>query len=345
MILVTGASGHLGANLVRRLLADGHEVRVLLRAGSDNGAVAGLDVAVAYGDLRDPAALKLAAAGCGRVYHCAAMLSTVPGHERELYDCNVLGTRNLLAACRDAGVERVVVTGSFSAVGHQAGRPSVEEMPFYPFGKLLPYAHTKALVEHECLKAVVDGLDVVMAVSTAILGPNDYKPSRMGRLLLDFAHGRLRAYLPGGFEFVSASDLVRGHLLAMGHGRSGQRYIFSTSFLSVDELMGIYETVTGRRRPALRLPESVMAGLAGTSERLFGKVLPAADRRFTPAAVAFLRSRRRADCGRARDELGYRPTDISTAVSDAYDGFVRRGLIPVPARRPTVAEVDREARR
>ena len=210
MILVTGASGHLGANLVRRLLDDDHQVRVLLREGSGHGAMTGLDVEPAYGDLRDPAALKLAAAGCGRVFHCAAMLSTVPGRERELYGCNVLGTRNLLAACRDAGVERVVVTGLFSAVGHEAGRPSVEEMPFYPFGKLLPYAHTKALVEHECLKAVVDGLDVVVAISTAILGPHDYKPSRMGRLLLDFAHGRLHAYLPGGFEFVSASDLVLG---------------------------------------------------------------------------------------------------------------------------------------
>lgn len=340
MILVTGASGHLGANLVRRLLDDGHEVRVLLREGSDNGAVAGLDVERAYGDLRDPAAMKHAAAGCGRAFHCAAMLSTVPGHERELYDSNVLGTRNLLAACREAGVERVVVTGSFSAVGHEGGRPSVEEMPFYPFGKLLPYAHTKALVEHECLKAAVEGLDVVLAVSTAILGPNDYKPSRMGRLLLDFAHGRLHAYLPGGFEFVSVSDLARGHLLAMRHGRSGQRYIFSTSFLSVDDLMGIYESVTGRRRPALRLPEALMAGLANTSERLFGKVLPAADRRFTPAAVAFLRSRRRADCGKARDELGYHPTDISTAVSDAYDCFVRRGLIPAPVRSPAEKEAE-----
>ena len=341
MILVTGSSGHLGANLVRQLLDDGRQVRVLLREGSDNRAVTGLDVEPVYGDLRDSAALKLAATGCGRVFHCAAMLSTVPGHERELYDCNVLGTRNLLAACRDAGVERVVVTGSFSAVGHEADRPSVEEMPFYPFGKLLPYAHTKALVEHECLKAVVDGLDVVVATSTAILGPHDYKPSRMGKLLLDFAHGRLRAYIPGGFEFVSASNLVRGHLLAMERGRTGHRYIFSTSFVSVDDLMGIYETVTGVRRPALRLPETVMAGLANTSERLFGKVLPAADRRFTPAAVAFLRSRRRADCGKARDELGYRPTDISTAISDAYDSFLSRGLVRAATRHPARQEAHR----
>jgi nucleoside-diphosphate-sugar epimerase len=341
MILVTGAGGHLGANLVRGLLNDGHEVRVLLREGSDNSAMTGLDVEPVYGDLRDPAALKLAVTGCGRVFHCAAMLSTVPGHERELYDCNVLGTRNLLAACRDAAVERVVVTGSFSAVGHEAGRPSVEEMPFYPFGKLLPYAHTKALVEHECLKAAVDGLDVVVAVSTAILGPHDYKPSRMGKVLLDFAHGRLRAYLPGGFEFVSASDLVQGHLLAMEHGRTGHRYIFSTSYLSVDDLMRIYETVTGRHRPALRLPETVMAGLANTSELLLGKVLPPADRRFTPAAVAFLRSRRRADCGKARGELGYRPTDIGTAVAEAYESFLRRGLIRRTARDPVAEEARR----
>lgn len=341
MILVTGASGHLGANLVRRLLNDGHEVRVLLREGSDNTAMTGLDVEPVYGDLRDPAALKLAATGCGRVFHCAAMLSTVPRRERQIYDCNVLGTRNLLAACRDAGAERVVVTGSFSAVGHEPGRPSVEEMPFYPFGKLLPYAHTKALVEHECLKAVVDGLDVVVAISTAILGPHDYKPSRMGKVLLDFAHGRLRAYLPGGFEFVSASDLVQGHLLAMEHGRRGHRYIFSTSYLSVDDLMGIYETVTGMHRPALRLPETMMAGLANTSERLLGRVLPAANRRFTPAAVAFLRSRRRADCAKARSELGYRPTDIRTAISAAYDSFVRRGLIRAAAPDPARQEARR----
>lgn len=333
-VLVTGASGHLGANLVRRLLEDGQEVRVLLRKGSNNAAVEDLTVERVYGDLRDPASLAVAVDGCTTAFHCAAMLSTVAGGEREIYDCNVIGTHNLLAAARVAGLNRVVVTGSLSAVGHNPGRPADETIPFYPFAKHLPYAHTKVLVEHESLKAVAEGLDVVVATSTAILGPHDYKPSRMGKLLLDFANGKLRAYIPGGFEFVAASDLVEGHLLAMKLGRTGQKYIFSTSFLSVDELMDLYEAVTGMRRPPLRLPEPVMAGIAAATETLIGGVVPPSRRpRLTPAAVRFLRSRRQADCTKAKTELGYCPTSLEPAVIAAYESFARRGLIEPRRRR------------
>src|SRR5438105_8682004 len=142
-ILVTGGAGHLGANLVHRLLEGGHAVRVLLRRGSDNSALDGLEVERVFGDLRDPASLAPAVAGCERIYHCAAKLSTVGGGEREIYDCNVIGTRHLLAAARAAGVARVVVTGSFSAVGHHPTRPSDETVPFYPFDEALPYEQTK----------------------------------------------------------------------------------------------------------------------------------------------------------------------------------------------------------
>src|SRR5688500_15520509 len=124
--LVTGATGHLGANLVRRLAQDGARVRVLLRESSDARPIAGLDVERAVGDIRDPAALARAVAGCARIYHCAAKISITAGGEREIYDTNVLGTRNVLAAALRAGVARVVVTGSFSAVGHHPDRPSDE---------------------------------------------------------------------------------------------------------------------------------------------------------------------------------------------------------------------------
>jgi nucleoside-diphosphate-sugar epimerase len=136
MILVTGATGHLGANLVRHLLAGGRAVRVLLRPPDDQGAVARLDVESIEGDLRDPAACARAVRGCQAIYHCAAKVSTVDGnarHKREIFECNVLGTRHLLRAARAAGVERVVVTGSFSAVGHDPQRPSDENVPFNPF--------------------------------------------------------------------------------------------------------------------------------------------------------------------------------------------------------------------
>lgn len=326
-VLVTGGSGHLGANLVRRLLDEGQEVRVLERRGSTGEALAGLGVEVAWGDLRDAAAVRAAVRGCRRVYHCAAKVSSAEGQQREIYACNVLGTRHLLRAALDEGVERVVVTGSFSAVGHDPARPSDETVPVDPFGRLLPYQRSKVAVEHECLKAVVDGLDVVIATSCAILGPHDYKPSRMGQLLLDFARGRLRAYVPGGFEFVAARDIVQGHRLAMDKGRSGQKYIFSTAFKTVDELMTIYEGVTGRRRPRLRLPGSVMSGLAAAVNLLVMRFAPDTEPRFTPGAVRILRMHRRADITKARTELGYQPSSIEAAVREAYEDFVRRGAL------------------
>jgi nucleoside-diphosphate-sugar epimerase len=330
MILVTGATGHLGANLVRQLLEDGHLVRVLLRAESDPAAVAGLDVERVFGDLRDPDSCAAAVRGCDQVHHCAALVSTTEGdarHKNEIFACNVLGTRNLLAAALNAGVERIVVTGSLSAVGHDSQRPSNEDIVFNPFERPLPYAMSKAFVELECLKAFAQGLPVVVATSCAILGPNDFKPSRMGRTLLDFANGRLWAYVRGGFEFVAAHDMVEGHRLAMAKGRPGQKYIFSSQFVTVDELMDVFERVTGRPRPRLRLPGPVMAGLADVGDFFLSRFFSRMPRRFTPAAVRLLRMQRRADCSKAKTELGYRPSPIVDAVRDAYEDFVRRGLI------------------
>jgi nucleoside-diphosphate-sugar epimerase len=339
MILLTGANGHLGANLLRRLLRDPEPVRVLLRPHSDNSTVDGLEVDRAYGDLRDPKTVEDAVRGCSHIYHTAALVSTLHHRRKEIYDCNVIGTRNLLKSALSAGVAKVVVSGSLSAVGHDPNRPADETVPFDPFENHLPYAHSKFGVERECLNAAVDGLPVVVAISCAILGPWDFKPSRMGRTLTDFANGRLRAYIPGGFEFVAARDIVEGHVLAMQKGRSGQRYILSTKFLTVDELLGIFERVTGRRRPP-RISPGLMAGFAEVSSFLMTRFFPDAPQRFTPGAIRLLRMQRRVDCSKARRELGYEPTRIEDAIEEAYDWFVEHGAIPKPAARGSAENVE-----
>lgn len=320
--LVTGATGHLGANLVRRLLLDGHRVRVLLRPQHDARAVDGLEVERAYGDIRDPASLDVAMQGCGRVFHCAAMISITAGGEPDIFETNVLGTRNVLTAAARATVRRTVVTGSFSAVGHHPNRASDERDPFNPFLRALPYERSKAAVEHECLKAAVEGQDVVIAISCAIIGPYDFKPSRMGRVIRDFANGRMPAYIPGGFEFVAACDIVAGHVLAMERGRSGQRYIFSTEFVTVDTLMRWLEEITGRPRPRLRLPPAAMAAIAQVASPVLSAVAPNRPQRLTPGAVHLLRMHRRADCTKAKHELGYEPTSVKDAVVEAFRWFV-----------------------
>jgi nucleoside-diphosphate-sugar epimerase len=155
----------------------------------------------------------------------------------------------------------------------------------------------------------------------------------MGRTLIDFATGKLRAFMPGGFTFVAARDMVDGHILAMERGRKGQKYIFSTEFLTVDQLMALYEDVTDRKRPRLRLPPPVMAIIAEVSTFFLTRFFPDAPQRLTPAAVRFLRMQRKADCSKAMRELGYRPTTIAKAVREAYECFVRRNVIPVSTKR------------
>ncbi|MDB4968222.1 MAG: UDP-glucose 4-epimerase [Myxococcales bacterium] len=327
-ILVTGGAGHLGANLLRRLLADGDaDIRALVRGGDNNEGVEGLGIEVVQGDLRDASSLRAAVAGVDRIFHVAAQISTVEGKEQELFENNVVGTKNLLAAAREAGVGRVVVTGSFSAVGHRHdGVPSDETVPFNPFEKVLPYEKSKQAVELECLRAVAEGQDVVIATSCAILGPHDYVPSRMGAVLRDFANGKLRAYIPGGFEFVAARDICEGHVLAMKKGRTGHKYIISSGFHSMDQIMGIMERVTGRKRP-MRLPAAVMAAIAPVTQAIQTRLFPSRPQRLTPGAIRILRMERHADTSKAQRELGFVPTPLEDAVREAYDFFVARGQI------------------
>ncbi|MCG8591734.1 MAG: NAD-dependent epimerase/dehydratase family protein [Proteobacteria bacterium] len=343
--LVTGAGGHLGANLIRHLLRHGEPVRALLGPGDDPGSVDGLDVEWRRADLRQPESLRDALSGVRRVYHTAAKVSTIYGnaaHRREIFQCNVLGTKHLLASARAAGVERVVVTGSFSAVGYDKANPSAASdgsIPFDPFEHAMPYERSKVGVEHECLKAVAAGQDVSIATSCAILGGNDFVPSRMGRTLCDYANGRLRAYVDGGFEFVAARDIAEGHRLVMEKGRTGERYIFSTAFATLDEILGHFESASGVPRRQRRLPAPLFAALAGVTSPVLSRLLPRHPQRLTPGAIRLLRLRRHADVSKSERELGYRPTSIAAAIEEAYAFFYERGAIVNPAARAPKAPV------
>lgn len=332
-ILVTGGSGHVGANLVRRLLNDGHELRCLARPGDNNAGLDKLDVELVEGDIRERASVDAAMSGITRVFHVAAKVSTMtpsPREEREIWDINVHGTRNIMRSALANDVARVVLTGSFSSVGFDPDEPSKaspETNPFYPFVDWLPYARSKVLAELETYKAIADGLDAVIATSCAVFGPHDYMPSRLGRVLCDYCNGDLRAYVQGGFDFVNVHDLVEGHVLAMEKGRCGQKYTFSTEFMTIEEMLQIFGEVSGRKRNPIKLPSGVVKRFANAYYRLAARFFPDVPQRMTPGAIEILTMFRRADTGKAQRELGYRPTSIRDAIREAYEFFVAEGKI------------------
>jgi hydroxymethylglutaryl-CoA reductase/dihydroflavonol-4-reductase len=271
--------------------------------------------------------------GVARVFHVAAKVSTMtpsPREEREIWDINVIGTRNIMRSALAHDVKRVVLTGSFSSVGFDPDDPSSsanEERPFYPFVDWLPYARSKVLAELETYKAVADGLDAVIATSCAVFGPHDYMPSRLGRVLCDYCNGKLRAYVEGGFDFVNVHDLVEGHILAMERGRTGQKYIFSTEFMTMDEMLRMFGEISGQRRNPIRLPSALVKNVTNTYYRLASRFFPDMPQRLTPGAIEILSMHRRADTEKAQRELGYRPTSVRDAVREAYEFFVAQGKI------------------
>ncbi|MCY4094425.1 MAG: NAD-dependent epimerase/dehydratase family protein [Gammaproteobacteria bacterium] len=346
-VLVTGSSGHVGANLVRRLLDEGTNVRVLLRRNSRNESLDHLHVERVYADIRDIEGTRKALEGCQGVYHCAAKVSTIDGnraHRREIFECNVLGTRNVLQAARDVEAGRVVVTGSFSAVGYQLDDPSAprdETMQFYPMERSMPYERSKVLVEHECLRAVALGQDVVIATCCAVVGGADYVPSRLGRTMCDYANGKLRAYVDGGFAFVAARDIVEGHLLCMQKGRTGEKYIFASEYKTIADILDLYEEVTGLPRPNRRMPTPLMYVFSEIASFYLSRFHPSFPQRFTPGAIRLLKQRRHANIDKAKKELGYRPTTIREAVHEAYSfHYARNSILNPSAKRPHATDDD-----
>lgn len=323
---VTGATGHLGANLVRVLLQRGDAVRVLVRRAGDP-AIAGLPVEVSVGDLGDTDALARALDGCDRLYHLAGLVSIHDGDRSALHATNVVGTRRILSAARRAGVERVVHCSSFGAVGRVPDGCSDERTRLHPQEPALDYDRTKAAAEAEVQRAVAAGLDVRIVCPSGLLGPWDFKPSLVGRTILDFARGRISAYVPGGHDFVPVGDAALGHVLAMERGRAGERYLLTGETTTLDALFEWMAKDLGRDPPRLRIPARVVLPIAVLKDRIERTFLPRARSRFSAQTIRLLSERKIADASWTRARLGFAPGRVCDAVAEHIAWFRLRGLL------------------
>jgi dihydroflavonol-4-reductase len=320
-ILVTGASGFIGWHVARHLVERGERVRALVRPSSKLDDLP--DVEVVHGDLRDPDSLRQAVAGCGVVFHVAADYRLWAPKPDELYRSNHHGTRNLLKAARDSGIERFVYTSTVGCIGIPDGGVGDESIPVDLAEMNGPYKRSKFLAEQEALRFAREGFPVVIVNPTAPIGDHDIKPTPTGRMILDYLRGGMPAYVDTGLNLVDVRDTARGHLLACEQGRPGERYILGAENLTLVQIFEKLAQVSGIPAPKTQIPYPVAyaAGVVSTGwARLTGR-----QPRAPLDGVRMARKKMFVTPVKAVRELGYAASSVDGALRRAVDWFRANG--------------------
>ena len=324
--LVTGATGFVGGHVVRNLLAKGERVRVLVRRDSSRKSLEGLAVETVTGDLNDPASLRAAMEGCHRLYHVAADYRLWARNPSEIYRNNVEGTRNVLEAARETGVERIVYTSTVGALAVGSnGHPTDEQSPVRLSDMIGHYKRSKFLAEAEVSAAAQRGMPVVIVNPSTPVGAGDVKPTPTGQMIVDFLRGRMPAYVDTGLNLVDVEDVAEGHRLAMERGRAGERYILGHRNLTLREILEILSRIAGRPAPRIRLPIPAALSLAAISTGW--SALTGRPPRVPLEAVRMSRKKMFFDSGKAVREMNLPQRPVEEALEKAVRWFRDNGYV------------------
>jgi dihydroflavonol-4-reductase len=324
--LVTGATGFIGSSLVRELLKDGKEMKVMVRRSSSTKNIDGLDVEKVYGDVREKEAVKAALKGCDTFYQTAALYEYWGPSKKDYYDVNVEGTKASLQAALEQGVPKVVHTSSIAALGcHGCDCPAKEDAEFNLWKTGAHYCISKYLAEAEALKFAQKGLPVVVVNPAGVLGVRDIRPTPSGRLILDVLNKKTPGYMDGGLNYVDVEDVARGHILAAQKGKPGEKYILGNANLSMLDFYRLVGDVSGMKPPGLRFPYPAVLA----TSYLYSLIASITKRPpvVTPAAVRVARLYGYFDSSRAVKELGMPQTPIKTTVEKAVNWFRENGYV------------------
>jgi len=318
-VFLTGATGFIGRHVFRALRSAGYEVRALVRDPTAQIE----DAETVVGDLRRSGELVPSLRGCRFIVHCAALYSFSPHDRPALRPVNVMGTAGLLEAARIAGIERAVVTSSAATVGPAGpgGKPATEAS-WAVNSTRSAYHHSKLEQEYAALAARVPA---VLVLPSSPVGPGDWKPTPTGRLIVDFARGRVfAAPPPGGTNLVAVEDVARAHVLALERGRPGERYLIGGDNLSLDQVWQLLAEVTGRPAPRWRIPYA-LAVLMGWIDEGRCRIQPRAQPRVPLEGVRMSVQQMYVDSSKARTELGYQPGPIRDGLKRAVAWYRAHG--------------------
>ena len=338
MVIVTGATGHIGNVLVHQLLARGERIRAVIPPVEDITPLKGLKVEIVEGDVCDINSLIQAFKGSDIVYHLAGIISILPGRDKLLDRVNVAGTQNVVKACMETGVKRLVYTSSIHAIAEPPHGTIIDEtLPCNPDRVPKGYGRSKARATLAVLEGVEQGLNAVIVHPTGVIGPYDYRISEMGQLMIDFINGNLKAYIDGTYDFVDVRDVANGIILAGEKGQNGERYILSGEQISVHQLMLMLQEISGVKAPSLVVPVW-LARVAARFSPLYYQIARKKPR-FTTYSIDVLCSNSRICSDKAHRQLGFTARPIQQSISDAIswfkeNGYINPGQKTQPARQP-----------
>jgi len=321
-ILVTGANGFIGSNLVRTLLGRDGSVRAFIKPGTPETSLDEFDIEKVYGDICDVASLERAVTGCTEVYHLAAY-NKLWAREPPIFSrVNFEGTENVLRVALQKNVRRVVYTSTCDFIGMEQRRMAregtEEDFPAHEAELPGPYSLSKWRAERAALAYTANGLDCVIVNPTIPIGSYDTAPTEPGRLISSFLSGSLGFFFVNRrMNFVDVKDCAIGHVLAMEKGRSGERYILGGRNMELAELLAKLGQVAGVRRPRVRLPYVFGYGAAWVMNLWSG--LTGKEPRASLEGVRLIRHSFAFSSRKAEQELEYRPADISDALREAVE--------------------------
>lgn len=322
MWLVTGATGHIGNVLVRKLIERGEKVRAMVLPNECRTPIQGLDIETVEGDVLQPASLYRSMNGIKGVFHLAGVISIMPGGNEAVRKVNIEGTKNILLAAKDMHVGKFVYTSSIHAIKRVEDGIIDEALPYDPENPYGEYDRAKAEATLEVQRSAQAGLEAVIACPTGVIGPYDFRGSLMGDVIHEAAKSKPTLYVDGAYDFVDVRDVADGLIAAAEKGKRGESYILSGQKMSVRFLLETIREITGRRFFQMKVPFDLakFAALFTPMYYSYAKVTP----RFTPYSLDVLRSNANISHAKATRELGYAPRPLYESIRDAVKWFLEK---------------------